>query len=41
MKIANRISSSLALVALLASCVEEQFPDSEVIPGFPVRPVLE
>ena len=34
MKIANRISSSLALIALLASCVEEQFPDSEVIPGF-------
>ena len=34
MKIANRISSGLALIALLASCVEEQFPDSEVIPGF-------
>ena len=41
MKIANKMLSSLAMVALLASCVEEQFTDSEVIPGFPVRPVLE
>ena len=34
MRKANRILSSLALIALLASCVEEQLPDSEVIPGF-------
>lgn len=34
MKIANKIASSLAITALLASCTEMQVPDSEVIPDF-------
>ena len=34
MKIANKIASSLAFTALLASCTKMQVPDSKVIPDF-------